>query len=1670
MISPKFSSPKPRLLRAILLTTIALAVPIAGAATPAATVVTLTASASTVAASASVLLTATVTSGGVPVTQGQVAICNQSYACTPSLAFAVLPLSSSGTATVKAYGVGLQYFQAGYTGTAAFAASNSGLNYTTVTFTNTGIPTSLSITPVLTSTAGTPAGNTQNIYTLTANVASNSQPTTSPSYPASAVNFYDTSNGNLLLGTPAAGFSGSKQGFIPGATLPAGRSPLVLATGDFNNDGHPDLAIVNTGDNNVSILLGNGDGTFQPAVNYNVGGTPNAIVAGDFNADGNLDLAVVNNLDHTISILFGTGTGTFATQVTYPTGNNPIALGMGDLNGDGYPDLVVLNHDDQTVGVLLNSGTGTFAPQATYATGYNPTSIAVGVSDLSGVTYDNIPDVAIANAGDNTITVLDGKGDGTLLAATAQTTFPTGNGPTAVIFSDAANGGYNSLAWLNSLDSTMTIIAAQYDASVYFPTTYSTGLSPTALIFEYFLNQGTTAPVVLNSDGSLSTYYTDGNEDAGYTPSPYITYPTTQTGATSMVVGDFNGDGLPEVAIGGTATLPAAIELQQQTFTVQYVLANLTVPGNSTSNIIATYPGDSPSFLTSTSPAVSLIDSPIVTATSLAISPTTTFAAPGQVVTMTANMTPTSVGNYVPTGSFEFLDGATVVCASVPMVSFTASCSTSALPISHNVFTAVYLGDTYFGPSTSQAKVVNIANTTSVSLSLSATSVLLGTGVIATATVTQASGGALVNGGVVNFCSTTACTGSALLASSTLQTANGTAPGAAKATLHLATGAHTIYAEFVGTSQNAPMASAGSSLTVSAPAKTESITSLASSGSAGNYTLTATVLGVEPSAAPTGTVSFTDTKNTLFTVQSKSLTTSTTTGYTFDPATSVPYGGNATVNGILVADVNGDGINDLIYTNIGDETLEIKLGTGGGNFAAATEYALSTNPYCTPEGVTVADLNGDGYPDIIIADDGYDFENSVAIGKVYIFLGKSNGTFSAMPDVTVDIGDETVDALPYTYPGPNSVAIADLNGDGIPDMAVGTDEGTVYTLIGNGDGTFQTPVLYPSPIPAPYYFQDIQGLSLVDINNDGFLDLAYTQIDGIAVAQLGNGDGTFQPAISNVNNSCNGFNWAAAFVDFNGDGKPDFVTSGGGQQVCVQQGNGDGTFGAISYLSVPNNDESQGVAVADFTGDGKLDIAVAYGSGIAIFAGNGDGTFGAVKTFSGGSDDVALATGDLNGDGLPDLVADASDTEALELFTSRLTLSSSGKFTAVSIPGSATTSQHNLVATYAGDTAHTASTSAGVKIAGTPIPTTTTLSIAPSSSQPYGVAEALTATVTPTITSSFTMAGTVTFKDSTTSLTPTGAFTSGTMNSTYTPAGGSYLPVPGTHSYTAIYNVDSVANFKTSTATALPFVVTKATPVITWAPPATINTGTTLATVLTATTPAPGSFTYTATPTGGSPSTVVATTVLPVGTYTVTASFTPTTPADYNTPTPVVKSLTVLVDHVWVLNKDASISELDDAGTPLSGSAIISGGASTASAGAIAFDNAGKLWSVAATGNQLLQSTSTGASPTLFTGGGLSAPVALAIDGNGAVWIANSTGNSISEFTNTGTATSPATTGYTAPNTLSTPSGVAIDSSGNVWISNTGNNSVTEILGTAAPAVAPLSVAVQNGTLGTTPQ
>src|SRR4029077_10219455 len=261
---------------------------------------------------------------------------------------------------------------------------------------------------------------------------------------------------------------------FPRTDFNVGHSPDAIATGDFNGDGKLDLAVTNKGDKNVSILLGNGDGTLPSQTTVPPGLAPDAVVTGDFNGDGKPDLAVANFTDGTISILLGNGDGTFTAGTTITGVNSPVAMVTGDFRNAGKLDLAVLDQADGLVSVLLGNGDGTFANKIDTSVGGSPSTIATG--DFNG---DGSTDLAVTNGGSNSASVLLGNGNGTFFK---RIDFGTGVAPSAIATADFNSDGRLDLAVTNKTDNTVSIFLGNGDGTFGAPTSFTTDAGPTALL------------------------------------------------------------------------------------------------------------------------------------------------------------------------------------------------------------------------------------------------------------------------------------------------------------------------------------------------------------------------------------------------------------------------------------------------------------------------------------------------------------------------------------------------------------------------------------------------------------------------------------------------------------------------------------------------------------------------------------------------------------------------------------------------------------------------------------------------------------------------------------------------------------------------------------------------------------------------------------------------------------------------------------------------------------------------------------------------------------------------------------------------------------------------------------------------------------------------------------
>ena len=380
---------------------------------------------------------------------------------------------------------------------------------------------------------------------------------------AASISFSDIAaagTASVTVVNPSPGGGTSNVVFFP-ITIPAssvavnrsdyavGLTPPSLATADLNGDGILDLAVVDYGEGKVSILLGNGDGTFQAHVDYATGGsTPSTVVVRDFNGDGKLDLAVRNQGTNTVSVLLGNGDGTFQSAVTFPTGTYKSRLAVGDFNGDGVLDLVTTNNGDNTISILLGNGDGTFQRHVDYATGTSPLSLAVG--DFNG---DGVLDVVTCSIAANTFSVLLGNGDGTFQD---HADYSTIRNPQSVVTADFNGDGKLDLAIFseaNKGSAGLSILLGNGDGTFQSFATYADGCGSLDL-------ECTATAEDLNGDGKLDLAVRNadlngatgnvlvllGNGDGTFQGALAF---ETGLKPEQVIAGDFNADGRLDLAV-----------------------------------------------------------------------------------------------------------------------------------------------------------------------------------------------------------------------------------------------------------------------------------------------------------------------------------------------------------------------------------------------------------------------------------------------------------------------------------------------------------------------------------------------------------------------------------------------------------------------------------------------------------------------------------------------------------------------------------------------------------------------------------------------------------------------------------------------------------------------------------------------------------------------------------------------------------------------------------------------------------------------------------------------------------------------------------------------------------------------------------------------------------------
>jgi FG-GAP-like repeat len=534
-------------------------------------------------------------------------------------------------------------------------------------------------------------------YTLTGTVSA-----FGPTIPTGSVTFTDTTTSATLgtanlTTTPATQFTPYQS--YPLANLNDGNTGGTIgpAIGDFNGDGRPDYAVpANSG--SVFILLGKGDGTFTNGTTITTTSPfePTSVVVGDFDGDGNQDLAVLSaNGIGSVNIYLGHGDGTFGTATNFKVATSNSGsrlLAVGDFDEDGIQDLVATNTSLNNVSVLLGNGDGTFNTAVSYSVntsvnlGQEPWNVVVG-----DINQDGHLDLAVASDTAGSVSILQGRGDGTFRAVVYVATGAQQVG--SVSLADFDGDGYPDLATTSAPDNAVYVLINNGNNTIGFGTAkkYTMNGGPYYLTIGDFNRDG--SPDIISANDTSNNVGVLLNANNGNGTFGAAAYYGVGAGSIFANVGDINGDDRVDLTAVTNNGLSVLLSGQAETAT----LSNVTVAGCSIQSLVATYGGNG-TYATSTSPSVNITNSALATTLTLGVAPA--GAAAGQQVSLQATLAPYSQGSTTSNGDLvSFYNGATLL-GTAPLSSGVAVFN-YVLPSGPFSFQAKFPGDCSFVKSNS---------------------------------------------------------------------------------------------------------------------------------------------------------------------------------------------------------------------------------------------------------------------------------------------------------------------------------------------------------------------------------------------------------------------------------------------------------------------------------------------------------------------------------------------------------------------------------------------------------------------------------------------------------------------------------------------------------------------------------------------------------------------------------------------------------------------------------------------------------------------------------------------------------------------------------------------------------------------------------------------------------
>jgi uncharacterized protein YjdB len=1234
------------------------------------------------------------------------------YTATATVTVNALPTVSAGSSVAICSGSSTTLTATGGTTftwspatslSATTGASVSATPTTTVTYTVTGTTSGCSATSSVTVTVKT-------VPTITS---------VSPliGYPSSSVtitgsNFDATTTDNIVyFGATKASVSSASATSLT-VTVPTGAtfSPVTVNRSGCNLHALSANAYLPSYDNSSFAA---GSINLNSKVDFATGTVPHAVTISDVDGDGKSDLIVANNTNASVSVFRNISTSgsistsSFAAKVDFSTGDSPYSVKMADIDGDGKNDIIVSNRFSNSVSVLRNtstSGTISFATKVDFTTGTNPNGIVIGDFD-----YDGRLDIATANFGASTASVLKNTSTSGSISFATKVDFTTGTTPRMITSGDVDGDGRSDLAVANFGSTTVSVLRNTSSVGIINTSSFAVkvdftvGGNPRELIFADVDGSGKTDMVVVNNSASISVLRntsSSGTIGAGSFAAK-VDF-TVGTAPFGLAICDVNGDGKPEVVVGNsgaesisvlrnTATTGAittssfAAKVDFTTNNTPYFVAAGDLDGDGKADIVAANSGSNNISIFRNNPlagttGVATVCVGSTTTLSNATSGGTWSSGSTGIATVgSATGVVTGVAAGTASISYNVSGGSVVTIVTVnpiPAISIGAAtiCNGSSTSLTGSG------GSSYsWSPSTGLSATTGSVITASPTVTTTYTVTVpndYGCTYTATATVTVNALPTVSAGSSVAICS----------GSSTTLTATGgtTFTWSPATSLSATTGASVSATPTTTVTYTVTGTTSGCTATASVTVTVKTVPTITSvSPLIGYPSSSVTITGSNFDATTTDNiVYFGATKASVSSASATSLTVTVPTGATFSPVTvnrsgcnlnalsPQPYlpsydgssfaSGSINLNskvdlttgttpyGVTIGDVDGDGKSDIIVTNSASNTVSVfrNTSTSGsistGSFAANVDFATATRPYA----VKMADIDGDGKRDIVTTNW---LSNSISVLR-------NTSTSGSISFAT------KVDFITGTNPG--GLVIDDLDGDGKLDIATGNFGATTSSVFRNtstsGVVSFATKVDLTTGTQPVF-------ITSGDIDGDGKSDLAVSNYGAASVSVLRNistvgsiATGSFATKVDFTvgTNPCE-----LILSDIDGNGKSDLVVANYSSATISVLRNtstsgtiGTGTFAAKQDFTTGTG--AEGICVGDFDGDSKPDVVVGNSSSASISILRNKATSGAITSgsfaakvdFAANTLPYFVASGDLDGDGKPDIVVANATSSNISIF------------------------------------------------------------------------------------------------------------------------------------------------------------------------------------------------------------------------------------------------------------------------------------------------------------------------------------------------------------------------------------------------------------------------------------